>query len=167
MTLAVFCLFAFMSVVLALLVVAQKNPMRSVLYLAFTILSVAGVFFTLQADFVGAVQIIVYAGGIVVLYVFVIIIINILDLRSERRKFFPMVFIIAVPLLLIAELVYVINAKMSFHEVEAGVAPGMEPLAKQLMTTYLVPFEIASVLLLAVLIGSIFIARKKVANDPD
>ena len=62
--------------------------MYSVLYLAFTVLSVAGVFFTLEAEYLGAIQILVYGGGIVVLYIFVIIIVNLDEVVRERRKLF-------------------------------------------------------------------------------
>jgi hypothetical protein len=82
-TLAVFIFFAVLAVVAALLVVIQKNAMHSVLYLAFTVLATAGVFFALQAEYLGAIQILVYGGGIVVLYIFVIIIVNLGD-RPER-----------------------------------------------------------------------------------
>jgi NADH-quinone oxidoreductase subunit J len=96
-TLAVFVLFAVLSVVAALLVVIQKNAMHSVLYLAFTVLATAGVFFTLQAEYLGAIQILVYGGGIVVLYIFVIIIVNLKEIVPERRGLVPKLFLSAFP----------------------------------------------------------------------
>jgi NADH-quinone oxidoreductase subunit J len=165
-TLAIFAFFGLLAVVSAVLVIFQKNAMHSVLYLAFTVLSISGVFFTLQAEYLGAIQILVYGGGIVVLYVFVIIIVNLKEIVPERRGLFPKLFIIAVPALLIAEIGYVVFGR-------AFAAPPVRPeglelasLADMLLTTYLVPFELASILLLAVLIGAIIIARRKDLHDP-
>ena len=96
-TLAVFIFFAVLAVAAAVLVIVQKNAMHSVLYLAFTVLATAGVFFTLQAEYLGAIQILVYGGGIVVLYIFVIIIVNLKEIVPERRRLLPKLFLIAVP----------------------------------------------------------------------
>jgi NADH-quinone oxidoreductase subunit J len=166
MSLAVFSLFAGLAVVSAVLVVVQKNAMHSVLYLAFTVLAVAGVFFSLQAEYLGAVQILVYGGGIVVLYVFVLIIVNLNEVVAERRKLFPKVFIFAVPALLLDEIATVVltNAFVPGHR---GAGPSLQAFSDELFGSYLVPFELASILLLAVLVGAIVIARRKNLHDPD
>ena len=166
-TQVIFFLFAAIAVISAVLVILQKNAMHSVMYLAFTVLAVAGVFFSLQAEYLGAIQILVYGGGIVVLYIFVIIIVNLKDVMPERRKPVPKFFIVAIPLLLLAQIgTLLFRNKISFAP---GGAEGLElkALAEMLFTTYLVPFELASVLLLAVLIGAIIIARRKLYHDPD
>ncbi len=166
-TLAVFSLFAVLAAAAAVLVVVQKNAMHSVLYLAFTVLAVAGVFFSLQAEYLGAIQILVYAGGIVVLYIFVIIIVNLKEIVPERRKFFPKLFIIALPALLCSEIAYLLLTH-DFPEA-AGSGEGLElkTLSQELLSSYLAPFELASILLLAVLVGAIIIARRKLIHDPD
>jgi NADH-quinone oxidoreductase subunit J len=107
-TLAIFAFFAALAIVSAVLIIVQKSAMYSVLYLAFTVLSVAGVFFTLEAEYLGAIQILVYGGGIVVLYIFVIIIVNLDEVVRERRKLFPKIFIFAVPALLLGEIAAVL-----------------------------------------------------------
>jgi NADH-quinone oxidoreductase subunit J len=165
-SLAIFLFFAVLAVVSAVLVVLQKNAMRSVLYLAFTVLSVAGVFLTLQAEYLGAIQILVYGGGIVVLYVFVIIIVNLKEVVPEKRKFLPKLFIIVTPALLLAQIALVIVR--SRYAAAPGGGPGLElaTLGEMLLTTYLVPFELASILLLAVLIGAVITARKGDMHDP-
>jgi NADH-quinone oxidoreductase subunit J len=165
-TLAIFLLFAVLAVASAVLVVLQKNAMHSVLYLAFSVLAVAGVFFCLQAEYLGAIQILVYGGGIVVLYVFVIVIVNLKEVVPERRKLFPKIFIIVLPALLLAETAVVV-LRSRFPAPSGGEA-GLElaALAQSLMTEYLVPFELASVLLLAVLIGAIIVARKGYLHGP-
>ena len=166
-TLAVFILFAVLAVVSAILVVVQKNVMHSVLYLAFTVLATAGVFFTLQAEYLGAIQILVYGGGIVVLYIFVIIIVNLNEIKPERRKLFPRMFIFSLPALLFLQVINVLftNRPTPPAGPEAGLS--FTSFAEMLFSTYLIPFEIASILLLAVLIGAIIVARKKLLHDPD
>ena len=163
--LTVFAFFAGLTVACSLLLILQKNPMHSVLYLAFAVLSIAGVFFTLQADFVGAIQLLVYAGGIVVLYLFVIIIINLNQMKTERRRIFPLLFLVTVPLLVLLELGYVLMRSIE-HGPESAAPTNLPILARELLTTYLIPFEISSILLLAVLIGAIIIARREVGHDP-
>ena len=166
-TLAVFILFAVLAVVSAILVVVQKNVMHSVLYLAFTVLATAGVFFTLQAEYLGAIQILVYGGGIVVLYIFVIIIVNLKEIVPERRRLIPNLFLVGVPVLLCAEVVTLV-LRAGFPAAPAGVGgAGFKELAEMLFSSYLAPFELASVLLLAVLIGAIIVARRKLIHDPD
>jgi NADH-quinone oxidoreductase subunit J len=166
-SLAVFCLFAALALASAVLVIVQKNAMHSVLYLAFTVLAVAGVFFTLQAEYLGAIQILVYGGGIVVLYIFVIIIVNLKEVVPEKRKFFPKLFLIALPALLCLQVAYLLLTN-DFH-VAAGHEGAMDfkSMSEILLSSYLVPFELASILLLAVLIGAIVIARRKLIHDPD
>ena len=135
--------------------------MQSVLYLAFTVLAMAGVFFSLQAEYLGAIQVLVYGGGIVVLYIFVIIIVNLKEIKAERRKIFPKLFIFALPALLLVQILNVLFTNRSTPP--AGTETGLEfrTMAEMLFTTYLVPFELASVLLLAVLIGAVIIARRR------
>ncbi|MCX6998188.1 MAG: NADH-quinone oxidoreductase subunit J [Kiritimatiellaeota bacterium] len=114
----------------SLLLILQKNPMHSVLYLAFTVLAIAGVFFTLQADFVGAIQLLVYAGGIVVLYLFVIIIINLNQMKTERRRIFPFLFLVAVPLLVLTELGYILMRGIQ-HGPEGATPASLPKLARE------------------------------------
>jgi NADH-quinone oxidoreductase subunit J len=166
-SLAIFLVFAALAVAAAVLVVVQKNAMHSVLYLALAVLATAGVFFTLQAEYLGAIQILVYGGGIVVLYIFVIIIVNLKEVLPEKRRLVPRLVLVAVPILLAAEIVFVVVGNK--YRVAAGHEQGLDlaSLGEMLLKTYLVPFEIASILLLAVLIGAIIIARKKSLHDPD
>ncbi len=165
-TIAIFSFFAALAVVSAVFVILQKNAMHSVLYLAFTVLALAGVFFSLQAEYMGAIQVLVYGGGIVVLYIFVIIIVNLKEVVPEKRSFVPKFVILATPVLFFAQ-VAAILLKNRLDGVERG--PGLEfkTMAEMLLTNYLLPFEIASVLLLAVLVGAILIARRKLTHDPD
>ena len=166
-TQVIFYFFAALAVISALLVISGKSAMHSVLYLSFTVLAIAGIFFTLRAEYLGAIQILVYAGGIVVLYIFVIIIANVKEVFKEKRKLFPRIFIIVMPVLLFAEIAAVLyTQKINFIP---GSEQGLqfETFAGELLSTYLIPFEIAAVLLLVVLVGAIIIARRKLLYDPD
>jgi NADH-quinone oxidoreductase subunit J len=166
-TLAVFALFGVLAVIAALLVVIQKNAMHSVLYLAFTVLATAGVFFTLQAEYLGAIQILVYGGGIVVLYIFVIIIVNLKEIVPERRRLIPKLFLVGVPVLLCAEVVTLV-LRTGFPAAPSGAGgTGLKEMAEMLLSSYLIPFELASVLLLVVLVGAIVVARRRYIDDPD
>ena len=166
-TLAIFAFFAALAVSSAVLVIVQKNAMHSVLYLAFTVLALAGVFFSLGAEYLGAIQILVYAGGIVVLYIFVIIIVNLREVVAERRRLVAKLFIVATPLLLFVQVVVVLVGSHYPAAAPESARPDFQTLAGLLFTDYLLPFEIASVLLLAVLVGAIIIARRKLIHDPD
>jgi NADH-quinone oxidoreductase subunit J len=166
-TLAVFAVFAALAVAAAVLVVVQKNAMHSVLFLALTVLATAGVFFTLQAEYLGAIQILVYAGGIVVLYVFVIVIVNLKEIVPERRPLLPKIVLIAVPVALGIEVAYLLLARGFPAAADQGEGQGFTAVAETLFGSYLFPFELASILLLAVLVGAIVIARRKLIHDPD
>lgn len=166
-TLAVFALFGILAVVAALLVVIQKNAMHSVLYLAFTVLATAGVFFALQAEYLGAIQILVYGGGIVVLYIFVIVIVNLKEIVPEQRKLIPKIFLVGVPVLLCAEVVTLVLRTGFPAASPREEGAGFKELAEMLFSSYLFPFEAASILLLAVLVGAIVVARRRLIDDPD
>ena len=166
-TIAVFALFGVLAVVAALLVVIQKNAMHSVLYLAFTVLATAGVFFALQAEYLGAIQILVYGGGIVVLYIFVIVIVNLKEIVPEQRKLIPKIFLVGVPVLLCVEVVTLVLRTGFPAASPRAEGVGFKELAEMLFSSYLFPFEAASILLLAVLVGAIVVARRRHIDDPD
>jgi NADH-quinone oxidoreductase subunit J len=166
-SLAVFAVFAALAVAAAVLVVVQRNAMHSVLYLALTVLATAGVFFTLQAEYLGAIQILVYAGGIVVLYVFVIVIVNLKEIVPERRPLLPKLVLVAVPVATGVEVAYLLLARGFPAAAGRAEGRGFAAMAETLFGSYLFPFELASVLLLAVLVGAIIVARRKLIHDPD
>lgn len=165
--LAVFLVFAALAVTAAVLVVVQKNVMHSVLYLAFAVLATAGVFFSLQAEYLGAIQILVYAGGIVVLYIFVIVIVNLKEVVPERRPLLAKIALIAVPAATGVEVAWLLLAGGFPAATPTGEAQGFRAVAETLFASYLFPFELASILLLAVLVGAIVVARRTLVHDPD
>ena len=161
----VFGLFALVAIASAVVVVAARRVVASALALVLCFLAVAGLFILQGAEFLGAVQIMLYAGSIVVLFVFVVMLAN---LRGEEsgdwtgpRAFGAALLGIAV----LAQLLAVFTrARGLLSAPSNGLAPGeghVQVLGKVLFRDYLLPFEILSVILLAALFGLIVIGRRK------
>lgn len=158
-----FLILATISVLSALLVVFSRNPIHSVLYLVVCFFSIAGHYLLLNAEFLAIVHIIVYAGAIMVLFLFVIMLLN-LNKESEPHK--P--FIIKLASVMAGGLVcLVLIASLRDMEVDVVSHPslhtigGVKELGKYLFNEYLLPFEISSVLFLSAMIGVVLISKKQ------
>jgi NADH-quinone oxidoreductase subunit J len=165
MELAIFILTSLVAIVAALLVILQRNPIASVMYLVTTFVAQAILFIQLQAAFIAILQVIVYAGAIMVLFLFVIMLLN---LRREdfgkdiRLKFKPLAIAFAVVLLI--ETLVVINASLIPAQPGADLSAtfgSVQEVGKELFTTYLYPFELTSVLLIVAILGAVVMAKKK------
>jgi NADH-quinone oxidoreductase subunit J len=165
MELAIFILTSLVAIVAALLVILQRNPIASVMYLVTTFVAQAILFIQLRAAFIAILQVIVYAGAIMVLFLFVIMLLN---LRREdfgkdiKLKFKPLAVAFAVVLLI--ETLVVINASMIPAQPGADLLPvfgSVQGVGKELFTTYLYPFELTSVLLIVAILGAVVMAKKK------
>ena len=163
-----FYVFAAVSVLSAIMVITRKNIVHSAMFLAATLLSVAGIFLTLRAEFLAGVQVIVYVGGILVLMVFVIMLVSVERVLFERqynRQWGLALFTAALLILQFGWALY--QGKESFvlpPQALAGLpAAGgnTETVGNALYQTYLLPFEIASILLLVAIIGGVVLAKKK------
>jgi len=163
-----FFYFGSVIVLCALLVVALRNPVASVIALLVMFFHVAGLFVTLHAEFLAAVQLIVYAGAILVLYLFVVMILNLQQDDSYQRQ---VKLGVGLGLLALAEVIAIISkagppeepvsGKAAVGEAAAAaVAGNTETVGKALYTTYLFPFEVASLILLVAMIGAIIMAKK-------
>ena len=153
------------AVVSAILVITRKNPVHSALSLIVTLLSVAGLYLMLYAPFVAGVQIILYAGGIMVLFLFVIMLVNIE--RAQREYVFNHQWHvgIAASLLLGAMLFFVYKRGATiFPANPMRIAEENNPqqFGMLLFQSYLLPFEIASLLLLVAIVGAVVMAKKRV-----
>jgi NADH-quinone oxidoreductase subunit J len=160
---ALFYIFAFLTLVFGFLVIANpfsRNPVTSAMFLVLTIVSLAGLFVLLHAFFLAAVQVLVYAGAVMVLFLFVIML---LDLKAEeRRKIKAFGFVgglISVGAILIIFLASLWNAPLGANE-----SPTLDGstvlLGRLLFTQYLLPFEIVSVLLLVAMVGVVLLSKK-------
>jgi len=170
--LILFYIFGAITIISAILVITQKNIVHSAVFLASTLLSVAGIFLTLHAEFLAGVQVIVYVGGILVLFVFVIMLISME--RSVHERQFSRQWIIALiaSLALVTEFAYgIYKGKDTFLLPPAEAAPAETALGNTqavgtaLYTTYLLPFEIASILLLVAIVGAVVLAKRKTTVD--
>jgi NADH-quinone oxidoreductase subunit J len=158
-----FYFLSFVAILSAILMVTSKNPVHSVLYLVVTFFSIAGHYFLLNAQFLGVVHIIVYAGAIMVLFLYVIMMLNLNEkvepFKSNAQKFAGVAASGLLGLVLIAT--------MRTAEIKTIANPNSEigfvsNLGQTLFNDYLLPFELASILLLAAMVGSVFLSKKEI-----
>ncbi|MEP7342963.1 MAG: NADH-quinone oxidoreductase subunit J [Acidobacteriota bacterium] len=159
--------FAALAVVAAFNVILQRNPIYSALGLIIVLCALAALFLTLYAPFIAAIQVLVYAGAIMVLFIFVIMLLNV---RTEESKVDQQKYLkyLAVPffLALLGEVFAVI--KTVGAPPAAANPPGtVESIANGMFTNYVLPFEAASVLILMAIVGSMLLARRESAADTD
>lgn len=153
--------FAALAVVAAFNVILQRNPIYSAIGLIIVLCALAAIFLTLSAQFIAAIQIIVYAGAIMVLFVFVIMLLNIREeeSRADNQKYLKY---LAVPLFLalIGEVMAVIRTvgNPAASDKPTGT---VEWLADGMFKQYVLPFEATSVLILMAIVGSMLLARRE------
>jgi NADH-quinone oxidoreductase subunit J len=167
-----FILFAIVAVVSAIFMIVHKNPVYSALFLIVTFFSIAGFYFLLGAQFIAIVQIIVYAGAIMVLFLFVMMLLN---LRQETRipigRPFQVIFGSIIAVLLLIQVFLITKAGLQLGQVgeysqqKIDSIGSVEVIGSQLFTNFLFPFEAASVLLLVGIVGAIILGRKKLPKD--
>ncbi len=148
----------------AVLVITAKSSVHSVIFLVLNFLSVAGLYVLLQAQFLAVIQVLVYAGGIVVLYLFVVMLVRLKgpdeSLAHDPRRLGKVGAVLGLAVL--AELV-AIGTYGWARPAETGAltANNVEQIGWALYTDYLIPFEVASVLLLVAMIGAIVLAKRE------
>jgi len=154
----------------AVLVVSTKDTVHSVLFLVLDFLFVAALYVLLGAQFVAAIQILVYAGGIVVLYLFVVMLVNLKrppEANSDPHRKTQWGFALAVAVLVELVVVTTYSYVRPIQPLAAAAATAMpvtgntEEVGWLLYTSYLIPFEIASMLLLVAMIGAIVLAKRE------
>ena len=162
-----FIVFSAVSLSSAILMVTRINPVISALFLVVNFASLAGLYLTLNAQFIAIAQVIVYAGAIMVFFLFVIMLIN-PDLEKrflEQKPKFKM-FAVLIAILVFVQIAYIIflsqpSADVS-KEVAASIQAGtVEQIGTNLFTKYVLPFEAVGYLLLAAAIGALVLAKKK------
>lgn len=167
----IFLFLASVAVFAAFNVILQRNPIYSALALIITMCALAGTFLLLSAQFVAAMQVIVYAGAVMVLFVFVIMLLNVRteETRQDRVKYLKIV----TPLLfvaLIAEVFFVARSVTTTAPAlvtKAGEQPfgTIENIGEAMFSNYLFPFEATSVLILMAMVGALVLARKRTAIE--
>lgn len=160
-----FYIIGAITLVSAFFVVFLRRPVHNVLFMIMTMIGLAGMFLLLRAEFIAMVQLIVYAGAIMVLFLFVIMLLNLdQDTLSKMGKGGGRWWIGALIAEIILVLMIFVIRTIGTVEPQSIAAKAEETntgiLARELFTTYLLPFEIASVLLLAAIIGTVLIVRR-------
>lgn len=165
-----FYLFAALALGGGIFTITRRNAVHSAISLIVSLLGVAGLYLLQQAEFLFAVQIVLYVGGIMVLFLFVIMLVN-LDLAAKERQFNKQWLVaLAAVAAVAAEIAYFIyRGKDAFHIAEPTTmvlaAPALgntEALADTLFSEYLLPFELVSILLLVAVVGSVVMAKKRI-----
>ncbi|HWC58524.1 MAG TPA: NADH-quinone oxidoreductase subunit J [Verrucomicrobiae bacterium] len=155
-----FYIFSALALICGVMILVSRNPVNSAMFLVLTIASLAGLFVLLEAFFLAAVQILVYAGAVMVLFLFVIML---LDLKAEERRKFK-VFGIAGGVIVVGTILAIFFKSLNATPLGDTRVPnfqaGTMDLGKLLFSQYLLPFEIVSVLLLVAMVGVILLSKK-------
>ncbi len=167
-----FLFYAFAALVLggAILTITRRNAVHSAIALIVSLMGVAGIYLLQQAEFLFAVQIVLYVGGIMVLFLFVIMLVNLDQAARERQFNRQWLIALAASAAVGAELFWFLyRGKDAFHigpsgaTAAAAAAGGNTQLvADVLFSEYLLPFEVASLLLLVAVVGSVVMAKKRI-----
>src|SRR4051794_23915644 len=167
-----FILFAGLAIGCALALVAQRHPLYSAISLIGVFISLSGLYLLLAAPFIAAVQVIVYAGAIMVLVVFVIMLLNVEEEeRSPARLKFLVPVAVVFASVLFAEAAFILYfVHDAGFERASAAAPANTGLTANigagLFTTYLLPFEITSLLILMAIVGAMSLARRNAVLRP-
>jgi NADH-quinone oxidoreductase subunit J len=165
----IFFFFAGVAILSAALMVTRRNAMHSAVFLITTLLATAGIFLQLRAEFLFVAQIILYVSGIMVLFLFVIMLVR-LDVALNQIQFARqkwVALIVTVTLAIQVGILLWSARKLPGDGVLFSAAPAemlqpnTETLANSLFSAYLLPFEIASVLLLVAMVGAVVMAKKR------
>jgi NADH-quinone oxidoreductase subunit J len=161
----IFILLATLAVGSALATILSKSTVTSALFLVLNMVALAGVYLLLKAQFLAVIQILVYAGAIMVLFLFVIMLLNVDDEHSlfSRITFkYAMGFFLGV--IVMAQILYALaSATGTLPNITGEITHvgTVEAIADELFTTYLFPFEVTAILLTAAVVGALLIAQRK------
>lgn len=164
MTLNFFYLFAFFAVFSSLLMITRRNPVVSAIYLVFAFFCFAGLYVLLKAHFVAALQVLIYAGAIVVLVLFVIMLLNLGELGyGGHRHLFVRSLGAALSIILLGYVLRLVGrgAVAPFPDVPRDFGT-VERVGEELYTRFVLPFEITSIMLLAAIVGAVILAKREV-----
>lgn len=165
--LVIFSILAIFAIASAISTVLSKHPVKSAMSLVVHFFSLAGLYFTLNAQFIAVIQILVYAGAIMVLVVFVIMLLNLGNEKMLNLQYTPRTYLaiaLAVSLLvLIVGIVFNANSGYTMNSPEVAQMSSVNNLGNELYTNYLFPFEAISILLLSAIVGAIVLAKRKLS----
>jgi NADH-quinone oxidoreductase subunit J len=155
-----FYIFAGLTLGFGLLILVSRNPVTSAMFLVLTLVSLAGLFVLLHAFFLAAIQVLVYAGAVMVLFLFVIML---LDLKAEERRRIKTFGIVGAAVS-VGAIGWIFFRSLSDSPLGSSGPPTLEggtiPLGRLLFSQYLLPFEIVSVLLLVAMVGVVLLSKQ-------
>lgn len=159
-----FGILSFLAIMFGLMVVFSRNPVNSVLYLVLTFFCIAGHYLLLNAQFLAIVHIVVYAGAIMVLFLFVIMLMNLNEDTEPQKTWLSKIIAAVAGGLLLFVMVGSLKgaSQLQLQQYGSPQIGLVKSLGKVLFTEFLFPFEIASVLLLAAMVGAIMIGKKEI-----
>ncbi len=159
-----FGILSFLAIMFALMVVFTRNPVNSVLYLVLTFFCIAGHYLLLNAQFLAVVHIVVYAGAIMVLFLFVIMLMNLNEESEPQKSLLTKIIAGCIGGVLLVVMVGSLKGaeQLQFSQQGASQIGLVKNLGRVLFGEFLFPFEVASVLLLAAMVGAIFLAKKEI-----
>ena len=160
----IFYIIAIIMIVFAFAAVSSRKMLRSVIYLLFVLCGIAGIFFLIDYNFMAAIQLTVYAGGIIVLMIFSVLLIHHIEMELEIAKASRMI-LTAIACLIGMGIFITTIYSYDFNVVNVSKATTVEEIGEGLLNYgaggFILPFEVISVLLLAAMIGAIIIAKGK------
>jgi NADH-quinone oxidoreductase subunit J len=166
---ALFTILAVVTVITAILVIVQRNPVASAIFLIMTLFSLAGIYLLLNAQFIAVIQVLVYAGAIMVLFLFVIMLLNLeKEMKVVTRRKLQKALGVFLGIMLLAQFGMIFHSvilegtKGKFPPEQVTAMGNTQVVARLLFTDYLLPFEITSVLLLVAIIAAIVLAKRQV-----
>jgi NADH-quinone oxidoreductase subunit J len=163
-TTILFILLSVLAIGSALMVITRKNPVHSVLYLVVTFFAISGHYILLNAQFLAIVNIIVYAGAIMVLFLFVVMLMNLnTAIEPQKNKLVQFAGVISGGCLFLILMAAIMKSNVASGNVElqTGDYGLIKTLGTVLFKDYVVPFEISSVLFLSAMIGAVVISKKE------
>lgn len=162
MLLKLFYFVSFLSILFALMVVIAKNPIHSVLYLILTFFTIAAHYILLNAQFLAAVHVIVYAGAIMVLFLYVIMLLNLnADTEPHKNKWLKIAATVAGGMLMVV-LVGALRSYSATSQIANYSNVGMiKSLGMVLYNDFMLPFEISAILFLTAMVGAVMLGKKE------
>jgi NADH-quinone oxidoreductase subunit J len=164
----IFLFLSFLALLCALMVVFSKNPVHSVLYLVLTFFAIAGHYILMNAQFLAVVHIVVYAGAIMVLFLFVIMLLNMNDdTEPQKNNFIKFAAVISGGIFLVTMVGSLKGAEQMAAVNKVSQIGIIKNLGVVLFKEFLLPFELSSVLLLAAMVGAVYMGKKELTNKEE
>ncbi len=165
LTFIFFAILAILAIASGIVTITNRNPVGSAIALIFHFFMLAGLYLTLQAQFVAVLQVLVYAGAIMVLVIFVIMLLNLQDEEKLKDKYnFRMLLgvVFAGFFIILLGRIFLVKADMTTHLSAQSVKIGTaQSIGEVLYGNYLFPFEAVSILLLTAIVGAVMLAKRK------